>query len=141
MIEFHRELSTYSFRQWLGTGRNRTRYFSLADADEDLRNLHAAALALAKEHNIDIADTLPERRLAPQGWHAEPTCDEVRQVAEATRRVMETLRRMRVDYTERLGGKYSLAGYVLDADSWHCTILDNDGLIACRWQENYTGYR
>lgn len=140
MYQFHNDLSRYSFRQWLGTGRNRTRYFELSDGDEDLRSLHKAAVALAKEHGIDVADTLPERRRTPQGWFGEPTCDELRQVAAEVRRVMETLRRMHVDYMERLGGRFALAGYLLDSPSYHCTILDNDKLICCRWQENYVGY-
>ena len=138
--QYHMELSRRSFRQSVGNGRNGTSYFDLEAGDAEVRRLHAAACALAKENGIDVASGgLCERERTAAGCLLPPTPEQLRQNIAATRRVLDALRLARVDYREQLGGSFSLAGYLLDSPSWDCQILDNEKLIACRWQENYVG--
>ena len=139
MFEYHQILSSYRFRRNLGTGINRTRYYTIDSADGDIRDLYRAAVGVAREHSVSVADNgLCEPRRNEQGWIVAPSGADVRANAKATRRLLDTLRASRIDLQE-LGTGYSLAAYVLDADSFCCRILDDEGKVMCRWADPYVG--
>ena len=132
--EYHHELSDYAFRANLSRGRNSTRYYTFDDADMALRGLHDAAVALAKENGVAVASD----GLTPLGW-STPNADELRQNIAATRRVMDALRFARVDYESALKWRFSLSGFLLDAGTWCCQMLEAEKVVACRWNPNYVG--
>lgn len=131
--EYHHELSDYAFRSNLARGRGNARYFTFDDCDYAIRALHDAAVSLARENGVDVADGL-----TPLGW-STPSADDLRQNIAATRRVMDALRFARVDYESALKGRFSLSGFLLDAGTWHCQILEAEKIVACRWNPNFVG--
>lgn len=137
-FEYHTLLSTYAFRNNLGRGRERCRYYTLEDADGDVRGLVRDALRLADESGIDVAADLAEVRVNSFGCPLPITAAELRHNAEVCRRVLDALRHCHVDFTQLTG--HSLAAYVLDADSEWCRILPADRLVRCHWRENFVGW-
>ena len=143
MHMYHQEGSTYGFRQQIGCGRDRTRFFSLEDTDNDVRALCAAALRMCGENAIEAAADLSVRETNSYGMPLPVAPDALLHDIAETRRVLDALRLARIDYGMAFKG-HSLAAYALDCGTEHCGLVD-DGkgtggrLLAVRWKPNYVG--